>query len=143
MIGLLEKILFWIDLPLMMGLSVYIYYRSAGHIVLASFIGFSLALISFSLWGIARYQLGKSFRVRAEAHQLVVNGLYSKIRHPIYLFGGLTYLCLFLAGGYYKSAIAYCIIYMTYQNIRIGNEESLLQQNFGDEYKKYREQTWL
>lgn len=137
MIKLLEKVLFGIDLPLMIGLSVYIYDRSA------SLIGFSLALINFCLWGLARYQLGKSFSVRAEARQLVVNGLYSKIRHPIYLFGGLTYLCLFLAGGYYKSAIIYCVIYMTYQNIRIGNEESLLQQSFGDEYKKYREQTWL
>src|SRR5437763_14121264 len=46
------------------------------------------ALLVFGVCGIAtaRYQLGKSFSIRPEAHQLVTHGVYSKIRNPIYIF---------------------------------------------------------
>jgi hypothetical protein len=51
------------------------------------YIGTVLALVGVSLIGIARFQLGKSFAIKAEAHELVTRGLYSKIRNPIYVFG--------------------------------------------------------
>src|SRR5258708_28154655 len=49
------------------------------------------ALIIAGIAGIAtaRYQLGKSFALRAKAHQLVTHGVYSKIRNPIYVFGAV------------------------------------------------------
>jgi protein-S-isoprenylcysteine O-methyltransferase Ste14 len=31
---------------------------------------------------LARYQLGKSFSIKPEAHALVTSGVYSKIRNP-------------------------------------------------------------
>src|ERR1700761_6548002 len=36
---------------------------------------------------VARFQLGSSFSIKAEAHHLVTTGVYSKIRNPIYVFG--------------------------------------------------------
>jgi protein-S-isoprenylcysteine O-methyltransferase Ste14 len=52
-------------------------------------IGAAIALPAFYFWMLARHQLGESFAVRAKAKKLVTHGLYSKIRNPIYLFGGL------------------------------------------------------
>src|SRR5579884_2934612 len=51
--------------------------------------GVCMATVSFALWSVARFQLGKSFAVRAQAKHLVTHGLYSKIRNPIYVFGSL------------------------------------------------------
>ena len=49
--------------------------------------GMRIAAAGFALWTVARLQLGSSFSARARANQLVTTGLYSKFRHPIYLFG--------------------------------------------------------
>jgi len=52
-------------------------------------IGAVIAGVSFPLFALARWQLGSSFSVKAKAGQLVTTGIYSRIRNPIYLFGGL------------------------------------------------------
>jgi protein-S-isoprenylcysteine O-methyltransferase Ste14 len=54
------------------------------------YIGTLLAVMGVSLFGIARYELGKAFSVKPEVHELVTRGLYSKIRNPIYVFGIVT-----------------------------------------------------
>ena len=50
-------------------------------------IGLFLVAVGFILWTLARFQLGNSLTVSAQAKQLVTHGLYSKIRNPIYVFG--------------------------------------------------------
>jgi protein-S-isoprenylcysteine O-methyltransferase Ste14 len=52
-------------------------------------VGAVIVGISFPLFVLARLQLGKSFSLQAKASSLVTTGLYSRIRNPIYLFGGL------------------------------------------------------
>src|SRR5579862_3926508 len=51
------------------------------------YVGTAFVVIGISFIAVARYQLGKSFSIRPEAHKLVTTGLYSKIRNPIYVFG--------------------------------------------------------
>jgi Phospholipid methyltransferase len=46
-----------------------------------------LIAVGVGFIGLARYQLGRSFSVKTEAHELVTAGLYSKIRNPIYVLG--------------------------------------------------------
>ena len=53
-------------------------------------------MLGVSLFGVARFQLGKSFAVKAEAHELVARGLDSKIRNPIYVFGVVMLIGLML-----------------------------------------------
>src|SRR5450755_2962081 len=62
------------------------------------FLGTALAIVGVGFIAVARYQLGRSFSVKAEAHKLVTTGLYSKIRNPIYVFGMvmITGMILFL-----------------------------------------------
>ena len=54
---------------------------------LQRYVGTVLVVVGISFIAVARYQLGKSFSVKPEAHHLVTTGLYSKIRNPIYVFG--------------------------------------------------------
>jgi protein-S-isoprenylcysteine O-methyltransferase Ste14 len=49
--------------------------------------GTVLFLLGVSFLAVARYQLGRSFSIKPEAHALVTEGIYSKIRNPIYVFG--------------------------------------------------------
>ena len=64
-------------------------------------IGAAISVPAFVLWMLARNQLGDSFSVRAEAKKLVTHGIYSKIRNPIYIFGGLAFVGEFVALGWY------------------------------------------
>lgn len=55
-----------------------------------------LGLPSLVLLILARIELGGAFSVRPKAQALVTHGLYSRIRNPIYFFGALTVVALFL-----------------------------------------------
>ena len=105
-------------------------------------IGAAISVPAFTLWMLARYQLGASFAVRAEAKNLVTHGLYSKIRNPIYLFGGLAFLGEFLAQGWYIWMAVFVIINLG-QYFRIRREEQVLEEAFGDDYRAYKAKTWF
>ena len=63
------------------------------------FVGAVLAVVGFCLWTVARFQLGASFSVSAQARHLVTKGLYSKIRNPIYVFGSFVMIGVILMVG--------------------------------------------
>lgn len=90
------------------------------HIVCATF-----SFINFILWTTARIQLGSSFSILPKASRLVRIGLYSKIRHPIYLFSSLALLFLILPS---HSIIQYAILLLVIliQLYRARLEEAIL-----------------
>jgi protein-S-isoprenylcysteine O-methyltransferase Ste14 len=106
------------------------------------YIGTALVGLGISFIAVARYQLGRSFSVRAEAHELVTTGLYSKIRNPIYVFGMvmLTGMILVLQRpeGWFVLVAA-----VVGQTIRAGREARVLEAAFGDSYREYRRKTWF
>jgi protein-S-isoprenylcysteine O-methyltransferase Ste14 len=106
------------------------------------FIGMAIAAVGIALWALARIQLGSSFAVKAEAKKLVTTGLYSKIRNPVYLFGGIGYVGLFVALGSWTTLGVFLLLY-TYQIPRIKKEERVLEQAFGDDYRRYKASTWF
>jgi protein-S-isoprenylcysteine O-methyltransferase Ste14 len=106
------------------------------------FLGLGIAVVSFPLWMLARAQLGNSFSLRAQARALVTTGLYSKIRNPIYLFGELSFVGLFLAWGHWIG-IFYVALIIPVQILRIRKEQRVLEQAFGDAYREYRARTWF
>jgi protein-S-isoprenylcysteine O-methyltransferase Ste14 len=105
-------------------------------------VGLALIVVGFVLWTIARFQLGASFAVRAEARQLVTRGLYSKIRNPIYVFGSFL-----LAGDILVFAkpvlLLIFVLLIPVQLWRAKNESAVLEAAFGDEYRRYRAGTWF
>ena len=73
-------------------------------------------------------------------HTLVTKGPYRWIRHPLYTFGGLFFLCLSLITTIWLIpllAIPTFAILMRRTSI----EEQALLERFGDEYRLYLEKT--
>jgi protein-S-isoprenylcysteine O-methyltransferase Ste14 len=92
----------------------------------------------------ALYHLGKSFHslvVVKEDHVLVETGPYRWIRHPIYT----AYLLSYPGGGLLASnwvltvipAAAYAILVA----IRMGQEETSLEELYGQKYVEYKKRT--
>jgi protein-S-isoprenylcysteine O-methyltransferase Ste14 len=104
--------------------------------------GTGLALIGVTFIVIARYQLGKSFAIRAEAHELVTRGLYSKIRNPIYVFGTVTVAGVILV---LQNPLLWILLValVIVQTIRARREARVLESTFGDAYREYRRKTWF
>jgi protein-S-isoprenylcysteine O-methyltransferase Ste14 len=105
-------------------------------------VGLCLGVAGFVLWSIARFQLGSSFAVTAQARQLVTHGLYSRFRNPIYLFGSFV-----IAGGILfvqrPALLLIFLVLIPLQIWRAGKESQVLEEKFGNEYRKYRAQTWF
>ena len=104
--------------------------------------GALIGLPSFALLVLARIQLGGSFSVRAKAHALVTHGLYSRIRNPIYVFGGLAIAGIFLFAGRPK-LLWMLVAIIPLQIYRARKEEQVLTAKFGDEYRAYKARTWF
>ncbi|TFF95793.1 isoprenylcysteine carboxylmethyltransferase family protein [Candidatus Thorarchaeota archaeon] len=106
------------------------------------------ALGAFLLGGIitiaGRWQLrmfGSGSLVIEEEHQLIQSGLYSRIRHPIYL-GGLI--------GAFAMELTFRALLMPFLTLglhfivlrgRMQREEELMEEEFGAEYTSYRDST--
>lgn len=136
------KWLLWFDLPLILAFAVadvkYAWAWDVRHVA-----GMALAAAGAALWFTARLQLGTSFAVLPKAKALVTTGLYSKFRNPIYLFGALAYAGLFLAWGKIAPLIFFLVAYPYYQFYRARKEARVLEDAFGDEYRRYKASTWL
>ena len=106
------------------------------------YIGTAMVVVGVSGIAVARYQLGRSFSIKPEAHAFVTTGLYSKIRNPIYVFGGVMIAGLILVLQRPALWILLFIVVIG-QTIRARREARVLEAAFGDEYREYRRKTWF
>ena len=102
----------------------------------------ALGIPSLALAIINRRQLGRSFAVGVEAKALVTKGLYSRIRHPMYLFVDLFLAALIIASGW-PILLALWGLFVLFQTIKADREEKALAGAFGEEYGRYRARTWF
>jgi protein-S-isoprenylcysteine O-methyltransferase Ste14 len=106
------------------------------------FVALAVSLVCALLWVVARLQLGRSFSVRPEARELITSGLYSRFRHPIYLFGTAAFMFVLLAlQGW--DALPICALLVVVQVVRARREERVLAAAFGADYAAYRAATWF
>ena len=104
--------------------------------------GVAILVPSFVLWALARHQLGDSFTPRAEARRLVTHGLYARIRHPIYLFAECMALGMIIFLGFPLLLLVW-VPAVVWQIRRARRERRVLEDAFGDAYRRYRSGTWF
>ena len=105
-------------------------------------IGLGVVLLGLAGLTLARITLGDSFSIAPEARQLVTSGIYSRVRHPVYVFSFIAIAGLFL----YIRAPWGCLILIPLgfvQVFRARAEEKILTAKFGDAYTRYKQHTWF
>ena len=99
----------------------------------------ALLVAGHFLCAVTLLQLGRSFSVMPEARKLVTAGLYSRIRHPLYMAEAVATLGVFLL---YRSPGAALLVAAQFavQLWRMREEEKVLEAEFPD-YATYRART--
>ncbi len=121
---------------------LWIIFTRPGTWDLQRVVGTALIIAGTAGIATARYQLGKSFALRAKAHQLVTHGVYSKIRNPIYVFGAVMIVGVVLV---LHRPILWLLLVavIIMQTLRARREAQVLEAAFGDAYRDYRRKTWF
>jgi protein-S-isoprenylcysteine O-methyltransferase Ste14 len=103
-----------------------------------------LVLVAFGLLmlTIARIQLGNAFSVTPQARMLVTHGIYSRVRHPVYVFSAIAIAGLVL---YLRQPIflLLLLVLIPVQIARAREEERVLDRHFGGAYAEYKRTTWF
>ncbi len=106
-------------------------------------LGLSMLLAGLILTFFSFQALGKNFRVHAQPRtegSLVTSGIYSKIRHPMYLAGFVLFggwILLFSSLWSLPLWVGFSVLYI----IKVAQEERLLAEHFPG-YREYRQRTW-
>ena len=105
-------------------------------------IGFNIVGLVFLAW--IHRALGQHWSMMlklGEGHKLVTTGPYARIRHPMYTFFYILVISTALISANLFVGIfgigAWTLLYF----VRIGDEEKMLLEEFGEEYQKYMERT--
>ena len=116
------------------------------HVVspLAVIIGALVFLFSLHLFRKTHKALGKmwshSLDLRKD-HKLVTKGIYEKVRHPMYSAFWLWAIApLFLLGNW-VAGLAGIVGFGTLYFLRVGQEEAMMEAEFGQSYRDYKART--
>lgn len=106
-------------------------------------LGLALFVVGMTIAFVAVFTLRRSYSgtlVIREDHQLITHGIYRYTRHPVYLGVIMAILGLpIFASSLYGLLIMLVLIPIVLY--RIGMEERLLTEEFGDAYRDYQETT--
>lgn len=113
------------------------------HTNMVGTIGLSISLIGAIIACTSRYTLGKNWSLsvqRKENHQLMQDGIYKFVRHPIYTGLLLLFIGNAIIVGDYRAIIAVLIVFVSLW-LKLKKEEKLLTEIFGTGYSEYKKKT--
>jgi len=96
---------------------------------------------AIAIW--ARYSLGQYWSARVtlkEGHQLIRNGPYAWVRHPIYTGMLVAGVGTALVVGEWRGVLAIALLVAAHSR-KARREERMLTLEFGDQYTAYRQST--
>ena len=107
-------------------------------------IGAALFLWSLYLFRKTHKALGKmwshSLDLR-ENHKLVTKGIYQKVRHPMYSAFWLWAVSPPFLLANWVAGLAGIVGFGTLYFLRVGQEEAMMEAEFGEEYRQYKART--
>lgn len=110
-----------------------------------AWLGVLFAIAALFLFQMTHRALGRNWSVSLQLrkdHQLITTGIYRKIRHPMYTafwLWAIAQACLlpnWFAG--FAGLVGFGILFFG----RIGREERMMLQTFGDDYRNYMSRTY-
>jgi protein-S-isoprenylcysteine O-methyltransferase Ste14 len=107
-------------------------------------IGVLPALGSLWLFWRTHRDLGRNWSVSLEVrdrHELITVGVYRYVRHPMYSAFFLWAIAQFLLLPNWVAGLSGIIGFGTLYAFRVGREERLMLEAFGDEYRTYMKRT--
>ncbi len=104
-------------------------------------------VFAFSLWLFRRTHkdLGRNWSVSLdirESHKLVTQGVYARVRHPMYSAFWLWAIAQALLLPNWVAGFSGIVGFGTLFFGRVFEEERLMEQAFGEEYRDYMRRTW-
>ncbi len=112
--------------------------------VWANVLGIVIFALSLYLFWRSHHDLGKNWsptlQVREE-HTLITDGIYQTIRHPMYTAIWLWVIAQGLLLTNWIAGLAGLITFGTLYFFRVGNEEKMMLDQFGEQYQAYRRRT--
>jgi protein-S-isoprenylcysteine O-methyltransferase Ste14 len=103
------------------------------------YLGIAMFLCGLIIRRISILRLKRQFSIYVaiqENHQLITTGIYSKIRHPIYL-GAVSSLIGFVLVFPTLLGFLFIVIYSMLLTHRMAQEERLMLKHFGSVYEEY------
>lgn len=103
-------------------------------------------LFGFSIWLLWRSHadLGKNWTptlgIRSE-HKLITDGVFKYIRHPMYSAHLLWAIAQVLLLHNWIAGYSFLIIAVPLYLLRVKNEEKMMTEQFGEEYREYMKRT--
>ena len=131
-------------LPLIYVATAFPHFASYTFHPLAAWLGLFFAIAALGMFQLTHRALGRNWSISLdvrENHQLVTNGVYAKVRHPMYsafwLWAVAQALLLpnWVAG--FAGLVGFGILFFG----RVAREERMMLEIFGDSYRAYMART--
>jgi protein-S-isoprenylcysteine O-methyltransferase Ste14 len=109
-----------------------------------AWLGVAAALAALVMFRLTHRALGRNWSVTLEvreSHKLVTDGVYGRVRHPMYTAFWLWALAQALLLPNWVAGLSGLIGFGTLYVLRVGREERLMVDAFGDDYRAYMSRT--
>lgn len=109
-----------------------------------AWIGVLVLLAALWLFYETHRQLGKNWSVTLDTrrdHKLIDTGIYARVRHPMYSAFWLLAVAQALLLANWVAGLAGIVGWGILFFLRVGREERLMLDTFGEEYRRYMERT--
>jgi protein-S-isoprenylcysteine O-methyltransferase Ste14 len=109
-----------------------------------AWLGAAVAVAALVIFRLTHRALGRNWSVSLEvreSHKLVTEGVYERVRHPMYTAFWLWAVAQALLLPNWIAGLSGLVGFGTLYFLRVGQEERLMIAAFGDAYRAYMERT--
>jgi protein-S-isoprenylcysteine O-methyltransferase Ste14 len=135
---------FILHVGIITGMTVEFFVRNQGVVNVAiSLVGLAMFAAAMVLRLVAIRTLDKFWSLDVEireGHKLVRHGVYGYMRHPVYAAIILEFVGMNLVANAYWTLLATLLLYFPLLGVRLMQEEKVLIEKFGEDYRRYRQE---